>query len=145
MEPLYTPTESLRMHSSGVLIVHPHADRFRLPDMANGKLNMRHFSLDSPSMTSPPGYEPLIDQKPPLGITHLQHTMATSMPMCSSPQFSSFNPHLVMAQTAPPGLLHISKLTELYVVARCKLAALTSIVILLAGASTSCWLSYIQN
>ena len=104
------------MHSSSVLIVHPSADRFRLPDMANGKLN-RHYSLDSPSLTSPPGYvsDPLvIDQKPPTFSMSMSMPMSmpttTTMPIGSSPhQFPSFNPHLVMAPTAPPGLLHISK------------------------------------
>lgn len=100
------------MHGSSVLIVHPPADRFRLPDMAHGK--PRHYSLDSPSLTSPPGYvDPLMDQKPPIGLSMSMHMPTTSaMPIASSPQFSSFNPHLVMAPTGPPGLLHISKFRE---------------------------------
>ena len=100
------------MHSSSVLIVHPSADRFRLPDMANGKLN-RHYSLDSPSLTSPPGYvsdQLIVDQKPTTFSMSMSMPTTTGMPIGSSPhQFPSFNPHLVMAPTGPPGLLHISK------------------------------------
>ena len=103
-----------------MLIVHPSTDRFRLPDMANGKLlgagNSRHYSLDSPSLTSPPGYglvDPtghIIDQKPPITMS-MMPSSCSAMSMSSSPQFHSFNPHLVMAPTAPPGLLHLSKFT----------------------------------
>lgn len=100
------------MHSSSVLLVHPSADRFRLPDMANGKMgSSRHYSLDSPSLTSPPGYE--LDQKPPMlsmPSTCSAMQMQMQMPIQSSPhaQFQAFNPHhLVMTQTAPPGLLHL--------------------------------------
>lgn len=102
----------LRMHSSSVLIVHPSADRFRLPDMANGKLSAaRHYTLESPSLTSPPGYDPLMEQKPPLGLSMSMPMPSTTgcMQTVSSPQFHSFNPQFVMAPTAPPGLLHISK------------------------------------
>ena len=135
------------MHSSSVLIVHPSAERLRLPDMAHGKLtasgntghysidspshgkltsNTRHYSLDSPSLTSPPGYglidnshNIMIDQKPPIASTHC--TMMNMMPAMSIPstsmplgstsnhQFHSFNAPLVMAPTAPPGLLHLGK------------------------------------
>ena len=118
------------MHSSSVLIVHPTPDRFRLPDMANGKLmcsagagNVRHYSVDS-SLTSPPGYGPgdvpglpqsLIDQKPPIAMTPMSMPSSSGMSMsigCSAgPQFPSFNPHLVMAPSAAgsPGLLHLGK------------------------------------
>ena len=105
------------MHSSSVLLVHPSADRFRLPDMANGKMgSSRHYSLDSPSLTSPPGYE--LDQKPPMlsmPSTCSAMQMQMQMPIQSSPhaQFQAFNPHhLVMTQTAPPGLLHLGKSRE---------------------------------
>ena len=114
------------MQSSSVLIVHPPADsRFRLPDMSNGKLigggHPRHYSLDSPSLTSPPGYGvssdlhnmplpsmSMLDQKPPIAMS-TTHSLAMSspasmsmsmnvpstaatMPIHSSHQFPSFNP-----------------------------------------------------
>ena len=123
------------MQSSSVLIVHPPADsRFRLPDMSSGKLlgggNARHYSLDSPSLTSPPGYgisaEPvlpnmplssmsMVDQKPPhiaMSTPMSMNVPSTSaMPIHSSHQFPSVNPAtgLVMAPAAPPGLLQLSK------------------------------------
>ena len=124
------------MHSSSVLIVHPPADsRFRLPDMSNGKIlgggNARHYSLDSPSLTSPPGYgisDPIlpnmslssmamVDQKPHVSmstpISMNMHSTPT-MPINSSHQFHSFNhAGLVMAPAAPPGLLHLGKLSSL--------------------------------
>lgn len=138
------PSNLFNMHSSSVLIVHPPADsRFRLPDMSNGKLlgggsNARHYSLDSPSLTSPPGYcvssDPvlpnmslpnmslpnmslssmaMVDQKPHVSMsTPISMNMhsTSAMPINSS-QFHSFNPAtgLVMAPTAPPGLLHLGK------------------------------------
>lgn len=115
------------MQSSSVLIVHPPADsRFRLPDMSSGKLlggsgHPRHYSLDSPSLTSPSGYgvsaDPILhnmplssmsmlDQKPHISMS--SHSLAMSSP-CSmsmsmnvpstaatytmpSHQFPSFNP-----------------------------------------------------
>ena len=124
------------MHNSSVLIVHPPADsRFRLPDMSSGKLigssNPRHYSLDSPSLTSPPSYGlsgdavipgmslssmSVIDQKPPIAMSTCAHMSmnipsTSTMPIHSSHQFPSFNPAagLVMAPAAPPGLLHLSK------------------------------------
>lgn len=107
------------MHGSSVLIVHPSADRLRFPDMAQGKLNsgMRHYSLDSPSLTSPPGYDPIMEQKPPVGGLSMSMTMpsTSAMPVHSSispvaSQFSSYvNPHLVMTPTGPPALLPISE------------------------------------
>lgn len=111
------------MHSSSVLIVHPTPDRFRLPDMANGKLmctggNVRNYSIDS-ALTSPPGYggdvpglpQSIIDQKPPIAMTPMSMPSSTmSMSIGSGPQFPSFNPHLVMAPSAgSPGLLHLGK------------------------------------
>ena len=130
-----------RMHSSSVLIVHPSADRFRLPDMmANGKLNnTRHYSLDSPSLTSPPGYnDPLMDQKPPGGLSMAMSMPSSTMSMpMSSPQFSSFNPHLVMAPSAPPGLLHIGKLLHctsmLHARARMRRALVLRVLLCYAG------------
>lgn len=130
------------MQSSSVLIVHPPADsRFRLPDMANGKLlggsNARHYSLDSPSLTSPPGYhgistEPIlpnmplssmsmsmsmVDQKPPhfAMSTPMNVPSTSAMPIHSSHQFPSFNhaAGLVMAPAPPPGLLQLSKSLDL--------------------------------
>ena len=115
------------MHSSSVLIVHPTPDRLRLPDMANGKLmggaggNLRN-PFDT-SLTSPPGYggevpglpHSLIDQKPPLAMTPMSMPSSTmSMSIGSAgPQFPSFNPHLVMTQSAgSPGLLHLGKWTS---------------------------------
>ena len=93
--------------------------------MSGAKLNlanMRHYSLDSPSLTSPPAYDILL----PGSSDHKHHcagfsaghigaigsqgnvmgAMGTPLPLASSAQF---NPHLVMTQTAPPGLLHICK------------------------------------
>lgn len=96
------------MNSSSVLIVHPSADRFRLSDMSNGKLN-RHYSLDSPSLTSPPGYDPsMMDSK---AVSIAMSHPNTSVHMGTTHQFSGFNPQFVMAQSgcAPPSLLHISK------------------------------------
>ena len=96
------------MNSSSVLIVHPSADRFRLSsDMSNGKLG-RHYSLDSPSLTSPPGYDPLMDSK---AVSIAMSHPNSSVHMGTAHQFSSFNPQFVMAQSgcAPPSLLHISK------------------------------------
>ena len=77
--------------------------------------NMRHYSLDSPSLTSPPAYDILLpssEHKHPGLSGHISaictpnNMMGTPLPIASSPQF---NPHLVMAPTGPPGLLHISK------------------------------------
>lgn len=90
------------------------------------KLNMRHYSLESPSLTSPPAYDILLpgavggaaggagggdlSGKHPCGgfsagpIGSQGNVMGAQLPIASSPQF---NPHLVMAPTAPPGLLHI--------------------------------------
>ncbi len=112
----------MHCHSSSVLIVHPSADRFRLPEMAHGKLNAntRHYSLDSPSLTSPPGYGGLVDtnphhmldQKPPI-VNSMMPSMSlpSTMPLgtSSNHQFHSFNAPLVMAPAAPPGLLHLGK------------------------------------
>ena len=97
------------MNSSSVLIVHPSAERFRLSDMSNGKLG-RHYSLDSPSLTSPPGYDPLMDSK---AVSIAMSHPNTSVHMGTAHQFSGFNPQFVMAQSgcAPPSLLHISKFT----------------------------------
>lgn len=113
------------MHSSSVLIVHPSAERLRLPDMAHGKLtatgNARHYSLDSPSLTSPPGYcglvdgshhsNVMLDQKPSIAGSMMpsMSVPSTTMPLgsTSNHQFHSFNAPLVMAPTAPPGLLHL--------------------------------------
>eukprot|EP00731_Ephydatia_muelleri_P037159 Em0404g2a len=97
----------LVMNSSSVLIVHPSADRFRLSsDMSNGKLG-RHYSLDSPSLTSPPGYDPLMDSK---AVSIAMSHPNSSVHMGTAHQFSSFNPQFVMAQSgcAPPSLLHIN-------------------------------------
>ena len=113
----------MHCHSSSVLIVHPSAERFRLPEMSHGKLNAntRHYSLDSPSLTSPPGYggglvdtnHLMLDQKPPVANSMMpaMSLPSTSMPLGSSsnPQFHSFNTPLVMAPAAPPGLLHLGK------------------------------------
>lgn len=118
------------MHSSSVLLVQQHHHQYhstppgslRSPVDMSGthKLNlsnMRHYSLDSPSLTSPPSYDILVpgpsEQKHPctgfspgqLGsICSQNNVMGTPLPIASS---SQFNPHLVMAPTAPPGLLHI--------------------------------------
>lgn len=116
------------MHSSSVLLVQPHHQyhstapgRLCSPvDMSGAKLNlsnMRHYSLDSPSLTSPPAYDILLPGAPehkhpcagfstgPIGtICSQNNMMGAPLPIASSPQF---NPHLVMAPTAPPGLLHI--------------------------------------
>lgn len=131
------------MQGSSVLIVHPSADsRFRLPDMSNGKLlgggNPRHYSLDSPSLTSPPGYgisaDPILhnmplssmsmlEQKPHIAMSTHSLAMSTpsmsmnvpssaaTMPLHSSHQFPSFNPAtgLVMAPAPPPGLLQLGE------------------------------------
>ena len=56
----------------------------------------------------------MIDQKPPLGMSAMSTHMnipSSGMPIHSSHQFHSFNPAtgFVMAPTAPPGLLHLSK------------------------------------
>ncbi len=133
------------MHSSSVLIVHPPADsRFRLPEMSNSKLlggggggayNPRHHSLDSPSLTSPPGYGvssesvlpnmslqnmpiptnmslssmAMVDQKPNVSMSTPISMNPSSSAMPS--QFHPFNPAtgFVMTPTAPPGLLHLGK------------------------------------
>lgn len=121
------------MHSSSVLLVQPHHYHssptglgLRSPvDMSGGKLNlanMRHYSLDSPSLSSPPAYDILLpgsgigdhSKHPCAGFSagHLgaicsqNNVMGTPLPIASS---SQFNPHLVMAPAAPPGLLHICK------------------------------------
>ena len=124
------------MHSSSVLIVHPTAERLRLPDMAHGKLtatgNTRHYSLDSPSLTSPPGYGGLVDvsphnvmldQKPPVCGTMMPSMTvpSTTMPLGSSSnhQFHSFNTPLVMAPTAPPGLLHLGEQRDEFIQTVC--------------------------
>ncbi|XP_064401590.1 homeobox protein otx5-like isoform X2 [Halichondria panicea] len=109
------------MHSSSVLIVHPSAERFRLPEMAHGKLTggARHYSLDSPSLTSPPGYGGLVDsnhhmldQKPQIPnsmMPAMSLPSSTTMHLgtTSNHQFHSFNAPLVMAPAPPPGLLHL--------------------------------------
>lgn len=125
---------SCPMHNSSVLLVNPHHYHSSCPaagrglrspvDMSGAKLNMRHYSLESPSLTSPPAYDILLPGavggaaggdpgKHPCGgfstghigaICSQNNVMGTPL---SSPQF---NPHLVMAPTAPPGLLHICKL-----------------------------------
>ena len=131
------------MQNSSVLLVHPHhhyhpsspASRgLRSPvDMSGGKLNMRHYSLETPSLSSPPAYDILLPgpggglagglagglgdpTKHHCGgfsaghigaICSQNNVMGTHLPIGSSPQF---NPHLVMAPTAPPGLLHICEL-----------------------------------
>ena len=121
------------MHSSGVLLVHPHhyhSSPGRSPvDMSGAKLNltnMRHYSLDSPSLTSPPAYDILLpghgagtgggvdpSKHPcpgfstgPIGAMGSQNSVMGT-PLSLGPS-SQFNPHLVMAPTytAPPGLLH---------------------------------------
>lgn len=123
------------MHSSSVLLVQQHHQYHSTPpgslrspiDMSGSKLNlsnMRHYSLDSPSLTSPPSYDILVpgpsEQKHPcagfspgqLGsICSQNNVMGTPLPIASS---SQFNPHLVMAPTAPPGLLHICKTLTIY-------------------------------
>lgn len=121
------------MHNSSVLLVHPH--RYHSSpgrshvDMSGAKLNltnMRHYSLDSPSLTSPPAYDILLpggsagtsgiidpSKHPcpgfptgPLGAIGSQNSVMGT-PLSLSPS-SQFNPHLVMAPTytTPPGLLH---------------------------------------
>ena len=134
-------SDFLPMHSSSVLLVQPHRYHSTPPglcplsspvDMSGAKLNlanMRHYSLDSPSLTSPPAYDILLPgpggggggggvdhtklhpcatgfTAGPLGaICSQNNVMGTPLPMASSPaQFA--NPHLVMAPTTP---LHIGK------------------------------------
>ena len=116
------------MHNSSVLLVNPHHYHSPSPgaslglrspvDMSGAKLNMRHYSLESHSLTSPPAYDILLPGgaadhgKHPCGgfsghigaICSQNNVMGTPLPIASSPQF---NPHLVMAPNAPPGLLHI--------------------------------------
>lgn len=117
------------MHSSSVLLVQPHQYHSSPPgrglrspvDMSGTKFNlasMRHYSLDSPSLTSPPAYDILlpgpgggaVEHKHPCAgfpsgsLGNMGAQMGTPLPIASS---SQFNPHLVMAPTAPPGLLHI--------------------------------------
>ena len=115
--------------------MHPQPDRFRLPDMSNGKIlggpNARHYSLDSPSLTSPPGYgipsDPIlpnmslstmamVDQKPHVSMSTpiAMNMQGPAMPINSSHQFHSFNhAGLVMSPAAPPGLLHLGRQSNL--------------------------------
>lgn len=104
------------MQNSSVLIVHPSDHRFRLPDMANGtKFTGRHFSLDSPgSLTSPPGYEHMLEHKPPTAAATLaSFSMPTTSGQISSASqpFGQLNPHLVYPSAHTAGLLPLSKST----------------------------------
>ena len=138
------------MHNSSVLLVNPHHYHSSSPavgrglrspvDMSGAKFNMRHYSLESPSLTSPPAYDILLPGAVggAAGLEHGKHlcggfsaghlgaicsqnnVMGTPLPISSSPQF---NPHLVMAPTAPPGLLHICTFMFLAIALLCFLHA----------------------
>ena len=100
------------MQNSSVLIVHPSDHRFRLPDMANGKFAAgRHFSLDSPgSLTSPPGYEQILDHKPTTLASFSMPTTCSQNLSSASQPFGQLNPHHLVYPTAhTAGLLPLSK------------------------------------
>ena len=103
------------MQNSSVLIVHP--SEYRFPMAGNGKFGGRHYSLDSPSLSSPPGYDiPLMEQKPALTSATLGLSMPNSCgagPVMSSAQFSQINPHLVYSPTGHTGLLPLSESLKL--------------------------------